>query len=325
MIIDLHADTIGELLVRKDNAQGPYEMDLIHNDLHVNLEKLRQGGAFVQVFALYCPTDDMVQYYQKKLPPDEYFRYACKYFKEQLELASGSIRQVIHFSDISKNQKEGKISALMSMEGAAPADSLEHLQEFYDLGLRMLSFTWNYETRQAFPNSNDPGTHTRGLKAFGFECLAEMNRLGMIMDVSHLSEGGFWDIAMAAKAPFVASHSCARALSDHSRNLSDDMLRELGNKGGVCGVNFYSEFLRLQSNLSTVDDIVRHILHIKNHAGADAIALGSDFDGIKCGLEISSYDKLPGLIEAASAFLTQDELDKLCYKNALRVMKEVLK
>ena len=111
----------------------------------------------------------------------------------------------------------------------------------YDRGVRMIALTWNYENSIGFPNSADPELHASN-SPFGFEVVERMGELGMIVDVSHLSEGGFFDVAEAVKGPFAASHSCARALCGHSRNLTDRQLRVLGDHGGVCGVNFYSSF-----------------------------------------------------------------------------------
>lgn len=150
-----------------------------------------------------------------------------------------------------------------------------------------------------------------------------MNELGIIIDVSHLSDGGVRDVAELSRKPFVASHSCARALCDHSRCLSDDLLRLIGESGGVIGVNFFGIFLRRDSEVTLIEDIVRHVLHIRDKAGIGALAFGSDFDGISSRLEFDDYSGMPLLAAALERYLTPREMDMICSGNALRVMREV--
>ena len=141
----------------------------------------------------------------------------------------------------------------------------------------------------------------------------------MIIDVSHLSEGGFYDVAAHSKKPFAASHSCCRALRDHPRNLTDDQLRVLADAGGVVGINFYDQFLGGRDGYTAVDDIVRHILHVRDMAGVDAIAFGSDFDGIESELEFGDYAGFPQILRALEQHFTEDEIDKISSENFLRV------
>ena len=127
----------------------------------------------------------------------------------------------------------------------------------------------------------------KGLTDFGKEVVAEMERLGMAVDVSHVSDGVFWDVAAIAKKPFLASHSNARAVCGHTRNMTDDMIRKLAEKGGVMGLNIGPEFITFGSEESTVDGMVKQILHIREVGGSDILALGSDFDGIHGKLEVA--------------------------------------
>jgi membrane dipeptidase len=174
----------------------------------------------------------------------------------------------------------------------------------------MLTLTWNYENELAFPNGQ-----TGGLKETGLAFLAEMERLGMIADVSHLGDDGFWDVCRAAKKPFLASHSCCRALRPHRRNLTDPMLKALADRGGIVGVNFYADFLG-ESRESRLADIVRHARHIADTAGVDAVALGSDFDGIDCPLEFGDAAGMPQVAEAlVRGGFTEAEAEKICWKN----------
>ena len=152
-----------------------------------------------------------------------------------------------------------------------------------------------------------------------------MNNLGMIIDVSHLSDGGFYDVSKNSRKPFVASHSNARAISNHPRNLTDDMIRTLALSGGVMGINFEKHFLG-HNNLSRIEDMLAHIQHIKNIGGIDCISLGTDFDGISNkGLEVKNIGEIEKLSMALSKNnFSEEEIEKIFYKNALRVIKEVL-
>ena len=203
---------------------------------------------------------------------------------------------------------------------------MEKLQEYYDKGVRMLRLTWNFANCFGYPNSPDATIMKKGLSAFGKEAVEEMNRLGMIVDVSHLSDGGFWDVVSISKKPFVASHSDARALCNHTRNLSDKMIRAVGEAGGVIGMNQCPEFLYPDSRENRIEDMVKHLLHIRNVGGREVAALGSDFDGITGRFAIEGphqYQKLAGAL--AKAGLSGEEIDEIFFKNVERVIKDVMK
>ena len=202
------------------------------------------------------------------------------------------------------------------------------VDELYEEGVRLMTLTWNYENCIGSPNSANRKVMRKGLKPFGIETVRRMNELGMIVDVSHLSDGGFYDCVKYSEFPIVASHSNARSLCLHPRNLTDEMLRLLGNKGGVAGVNFYSAFLRKEGR-AEISDIVKHILYMIDKAGEDAVALGTDFDGF-------SKEALPGEIRDVEdmwklwerlerAGLTGRQIEKFASGNILRVMNDVLR
>jgi membrane dipeptidase len=154
-----------------------------------------------------------------------------------------------------------------------------------------------------------------------------MNRLGMLIDVSHLSDGGFYDVARYSKQPFVASHSNARECTMHLRNLTDDMIRVLAEKGGIMGLNFESFFLNEgePTALSTVEDMIRHLKHIRNVGGIDVMAIGTDFDGTMHSSEIAHLGEMEKLTVALKKNrFSEEEIDKIYYKNALRIIKQVL-
>lgn len=188
-----------------------------------------------------------------------------------------------------------------------------------------MTLTWNYENCIGFPQSRKEAEHRRGLKEFGIETVERMNDLGMLIDVSHLSEGGFYDVVRYSKKPFVASHSCARALCDHPRNLTDEQLKCIAEAGGVAGVNFYAPFLRKDAEFSAIEDILVHIRYMIRIMGEDFVAFGSDFDGIDCELEMKDYTGFQSLMEGLQREFREETVEKLCYKNVLRVLKEGLK
>jgi membrane dipeptidase len=231
--------------------------------------------------------------------------------------------------DVLKNEREGRMSAILTIEdGRSVQGSLDKLRSYYEMGIRLISLTWNFENCFGYPNSDDRNIMEKGLKEFGREAVEYMNQLGMIVDVSHLSDGGFFDVAKISKKPFVASHSNSRDISPHKRNLTDQMIRILGEKGGVAGINFAPHFLQpdTSTDRSTIELMVRHLNHMKNIGGEDVVALGSDFDGILGDLEVDSINKVPMIFDA----LRRDgwstgQIEKFAYKNTLRVMKEAMK
>ena len=317
MFIDLHCDTL--LTMQQEgctleNAPG-----------HISLEKLTNGGAMLQCFAAFIPSHDCAELYHIRENTWDFFLRQAALFEEMAGMYPDRLAPVRSTADIERNRREGRVSALLTVEdGACIEGRMERLQTMYDLGVRLITLTWNYENCLGYPNSPDPALHKKGLKDFGFEALSEMERLGIVVDVSHLSEGGFRDVAQESKKPFIASHSCARALCDHSRNLTDEQLRALGDAGGVCGVNFYSRFLRANADHTENADILCHMQYIADRAGIEAVALGSDFDGITCTLEMRDYSGLPQLAEQIADRFGTDAAEKICCRNALRVFADVI-
>lgn len=215
-------------------------------------------------------------------------------------------------------------------EGGVLNGSLNRLEELYERGIRLITLTWNYENCIGSPNSRKPDVMERGLKPFGIEAVERMNELGMAIDVSHLSDGGFWDCIRYSRVPVAASHSNARSLCPHPRNLSDEMLRALGEKGGVAGVNFYSAFLREKDGNragAEITDIVRHIRRMMEKAGEEAVALGTDFDGFERealpdGIrDVRDMEKI--WEEMRKDGITPRQIDKIASGNVRRVMREV--
>ena len=271
---------------------------------------------------------------------DSWYTVSClvKTFQEELAANSDLVAQARTGAEIRSNLKAGKLSALLSIEeGGCCMGSLEHLRSLYDAGARMMTLTWNYENELASPNhpckeryfSFDPqrDQENHGLKERGIEFVEAMDDMGMLVDVSHLSDAGFYDVCRIVKGPFVASHSNARAVCGCSRNLTDDMIRSLAEHGGVMGLNFCPEFLepKDQDPRQTLDAIAAHARHIINVGGRECIGIGTDFDGIGGLLDYGTADRMGALAEGLSEKgFTQEEIEGIFYKNVLRVYDDVL-
>ena len=333
--VDMHCDTISALLEMRRKGTYSAGSGLSSNSLHVDLEKLEKGGCILQNFALFVALSAF----------DDPFRECtalADLYYEELEKNKDRIRPVYHYEDIEKNRAEGKLSALLTVEeGGVCKGRLGNLRLLYRLGVRMLTLTWNFPNELGWPNVRMPekdseaapdfttpdGEH--GLTETGFAFLTEMERLGMIVDVSHLSDAGFWDVARTANKPFVASHSNARAVCGHVRNLGDDMIRALAEKGGVTGLNFCPSFLEEErkegESRGSLDAIVTHARHIVNMGGEDCLGLGSDFDGIPTNAAIPDAAHLPHLADALKkAGFSERQIDKIFCENVLRVYREIL-
>ncbi|MBQ1270991.1 MAG: dipeptidase [Clostridia bacterium] len=323
-VIDFHCDTMGERIARSEG-----KVSLRSNDCHISLEKMQKGEGLAQFFAIWIPLHDTAKALGVTMEPYEYFNFVYGKYLEEMEKNKDIIAPAFCLADIERNRANGLMTSILSIEDSVPLDGkIERVQEFYDKGVRLMSLTWNYENSVAYPTSEDPEIMKKGLKPFGLEVIAKMNELGMIIDVSHLNDAGIFDVFKHTKKPIVASHSNARALCNHRRNLTDEMLKLLGENGGLTGLNYCAPFMSeeaAKNNLTTCDDIVRHALYIKNKAGIDAVAFGSDFDGIGNALDFGDYSGMPKVIDALSKHFTDDEIEKICWKNAYRVIGESMK
>ena len=327
--MDLHCDTISAIYEMRQKGR---KTELKENTGQVDLMRLRKGGCFGQNFALFT-------YLKRTKNPYQYGRELFRTFQEELLRNSEEIRQAASVKELLENERNGRMSAILTLEeGAVCEGDTDKLREFYREGVRMMTLTWNFENELAWPNRIDPVSGSfapeteHGLKPKGVEFVELMEELGMAVDVSHLGDAGFWDVAKITKKPFLASHSNARAVAPHVRNLTDEMIRTLAERGGIMGINFCAAFLnheegfRPDGGTSRVDDMVRHIRHIRQVGGIDCIALGTDFDGIGCQLELDSPAGLWRLSDALSADgFTGEEIEKIFWKNTLRFYQEVWK
>lgn len=324
-IADMHCDTIAKLweCKRENNPQ-----QLSHNSLHVDIQRMKKAGYILQNFAMYIDLE-------KDFDPFEYVLELIAIFYEEMEKNKSDISVIKCFNDFLYNEQQGRLSALMTIEeGGCCKGEIENLEKLYALGARMMTLTWNYPNELAYPNiltqeKDNKGfclfDGTKGLTNKGYAFIERMEELGIIIDVSHLSDAGFWDIANHTKKPFVASHSNARALCGHARNLTDEMIRTIADRGGVIGLNFYGCFLNeLANSYSSVERMAIHARHIINIGGSECLGLGSDFDGIDGELEIEECSQMYKLMEALEKQqFTMTQIEKIFYQNTLRVYQEL--
>lgn len=314
--LDLHCDTLMKLA--KSGC-------LDEKKTMVTLSGMRQGGVALQCFADFVPTGMFPGTFRKGLS-GMVFNRLYRNYSAMMARHSDVLFPVLKAADIDRAGENGKIGVLLTIEdGGVFGDELENVEKYYGLGVRLVTLTWNHSNPIGYPNSPDPAVMGKGLTEFGREAVREMERLGMVVDVSHVSDGVFRDVAAMAQKPFLASHSNSRAICGHPRNMTDGMIRRLADAGGVMGLNLGPGFLRDGSSRSQTEDMVRHILHIRDVGGTGVLALGSDFDGIRGDLEVGGPQDWPKLERALKkAGLTEEELDKIWWSNAARVLREVL-
>jgi membrane dipeptidase len=315
-----------------------------HNDLvlqawrgdkpkHMNLSDAADAEFAGGFFALYVPSpnppgDPPPIPYALPLPPriptDEAARIANELYETLQALP-------VTFARSADDFEPGRVTAVVHLEGADPlAPDLSDLQDWYDRGLRSVGLVWSRANAFAegvpfcFPASPDTGP---GLTDAGRELVRACNRLGILVDLSHLNEAGFWDVAEISEAPLVATHSNAHALSQSTRNLTDEQLDAIGRSGGMVGVNFAVSFLR-EDGWNDADtplaEIVRHIDYIANRIGIDHVGFGSDFDGARISDELDGIAGLPKLVAALrEAGYDDAAVDKITSGNWLRIFREI--
>ena len=322
-LIDLHCDMIWKLLMDKDKGES---VDIWENKGAVSLPKLKEADSMAQVFAVFV----YMGKFQGKDRWSKGYEDALRMLDAldaEVENTKGEIQWAKNGEEIERIFCDGKIAGLKSLEeGGVLEEKLNRLSRLYDKGVRLVTLTWNEENCIGYPNSRDRSVMEQGLKKFGVEVIAFMNEKGMLIDVSHLSDQGFWDVIRLSKAPVLASHSNARSLFEHPRNLTDEMLAALGNCGGVAGLNLYPYFID-KKGVSTMEKLAAHLRYMINRAGEDAVAIGTDFDGFDEGtLEIQHIGEMPRFYEYLKQHgFTEQVLEKIWYKNALRLIQEVTK
>jgi len=313
IVFDGHCDTILEIMNHKRTLGKRASTG------HLDIPRMKEGGVDVQFFAVFI--EDIYK-------PDRSLKRTLQLidcFYKEIEKNQDDISLVTNYNQIEEVNSAGKIAAILSIEGGEALEGdLGVLRVLYKLGFRLLTLTWN-QRNQIADGIGESRTGS-GLTKFGLKVIDEMNRLGMLIDVSHLSETGFWDVIKRSKAPIVASHSNCYALCPHLRNLKDEQIKALADKGGVIGITFVPNFLTQEKRKTTVGDVVKHIDYLVEKVGVDYIGLGSDFDGtggLPLGLE--GVDKVPNITgELLDRGYKEKDIKKILGENFLRVFKEVV-
>lgn len=308
----------------------------------MDLPRIREGQMAGGFFAIFSPPaefdahdddNDLNPPYAGALSQKSAHRAATAMFDLRdaiLAAAEGAVRHCTTAADMRNALADGVIGLITHIEGAeAIKADLSNLQEFYDRGLRSLGPVWSRPNVFGvgvpfrFPSSPDVGA---GLTREGEALVRECNRLRIMVDLSHITERGFWDVARLSSAPLVATHSNAHALSASSRNLTDEQLRAIGQSGGMVGLNFANGFLRpdgLWTSATGPDVMLRHLDHMIKVAGEDCVGLGSDFDGARIPGFIKDVSGLPRLVEAMDqAGYGAALIAKLTHQNWLRLLEK---
>ena len=309
-VFDLHCDTALVLLGKNLRQAG----SLRKNEYHVDLERASTLSGYAQCFA--CFTSPLEQLPEGTTVSELFEREMVTVLRE-VEKNKDLISLVYTAGDIRKNQENGKMSAILTIEGPAgfgfdPA----LLEDLYKIGFRITTLGWNEQNVLC-------GSHKTGggLTELGREYVFEAQRLGMLIDVSHISDEAFWDVMDITRGPVIATHSNSRAVHNVSRNLTDDMFKAICQTGGVAGLNMYTEFLGEQATLDTICD---HALHWLELGGEKHIALGGDLDG--CDTLPAGFDGVQDYAKLAQTLLTRGVSEKtvgdIFWNNALEVIEK---
>lgn len=308
-VFDFHCDTALVLLGDDRNQAG----SLRKNSGHIDLERAGKLGGYAQCFA--CFTTDLPEIL-KGVSPIVLFERELATIQREVDKNSNRISIVYSTEEIEENRAAGKMSAILTLEGTAGIDyNPALLEDLWAIGFRVSSLGWN--ERNPLTGSNVTGG---GLTDLGREYVKEAQRLGMRVDVSHISDEGFWDIMKITDAPIIATHSNSRAVFDHSRNITDDMFRAIRETGGVAGYNTCREFTGEPSDLDTICDHILHFMELD--PDGKHIALGGDLDGVDAmpdGFEgVQSYPALARKL--LDRGLTEENVMDIFWNNAICVL-----
>lgn len=313
-ICDCHCDTLTELYNK--NAS------LYKNEQHFDIKRQIALGGGLQFCAIYVPTE--VFRYQGGL------RYTLclldKYNQEIKKLHENGIDVLqVRTAEDAGNVLKHKAATLLAIEeGGAIDGSLEALRCLYELGVRAMTLTWSNRNDIA-DGINEEATGS-GLTLFGKQVVAEMNRLGMLVDVSHISTAGFWSVIETSTKPIIATHSNAKSLCSHPRNLNDEQIKALAQNGGLAGITFAGQFLEEDWHNACIESVYKHIDYMLNLIGNDDhIGFGSDFDGISHPpYNIQGVQDYKPLIEYLSKYYSDKTINKITHQNVINLLQKVL-
>jgi membrane dipeptidase len=334
-------DGHNDVLLRLHEAQGARDFFAESSEGHLDLPRARRGGFGGGLFAVFLPgeqdhepSEPVVPYSHPLSRPvnpvtarETADSLVHLLFRLESE-ADGGLRVVLSAHELERCLAEGAVGAVLHFEGAEPIREVGDLEVLHERGLRSLGLVWSRPNAYGegvpfrFPGSPDTGP---GLTPAGRELLRACNRLGILVDLSHLNLRGFFEVASLSDRPLVASHSNAHALCPSTRNLIDEQLDAVRDSGGIVGINFAVGFLREDGLLEAetpLATVVRHVDYLVERMGIDHVGFGSDFDGAKVPKAIGDVAGLPALLDAlASRGYDEDALRKLAHENWLRVLR----
>ena len=309
-VVDSHCDTILEA------AKGRGKLRKASETGHVDIKRMQEGGVGVQFFAAFIET---------AYKPFSSLTRALQLidtFYTEVDSCGDVLAQGQNMRQIRNDLKAGRMIAVLGIEGGEALNGdLQVLRTIYRLGVRFLGLTWNQRNQLA--DGVGESITGGGLTNFGREVVREMNSLGMIIDLAHISEAGFWDTLEISRQPVIVSHANCYELCNHPRNLNDDQIKSLAENCGVLGLSFVPEFLG--SEMASLDGLLDHVDHVAGLVGTETIAIGSDFDGIDqtpVGLDDSRcYPRITaGLLQRG---YTENEIKGIMGENMLRLMEKV--
>jgi membrane dipeptidase len=339
--IDGHNDTLLDLY--QDGAGVQPFVDG-RGEGHIDLPRARAGGLAAAFFAIFVPPElqtpeaspltDRIPPYDVPLPEPLDGTYARRVADEMIALAleletRDGVQIVRKLADVERALAGGPLGLIVHFEGADAIDAeLEALEPFFERGLRSLGLVWSRPNAFAegvafrFPSTPDTGA---GLTPAGRRLVERGNELGILVDVSHLNERGFWDVADVTTVPLVATHANAHALAPNSRNLTDAQLDEIGRSGGIVGITFHAGMVRGDGRVdptTPLEELLRHLDYVVDRIGIDHVGFGSDFDGAVVLEDVPDAAALPRVVEALrERGYDQDSVAKLAHQNWLRVLR----
>ncbi|WP_306143341.1 dipeptidase [Roseibium sp. MMSF_3412] len=341
-VFDGHNDTLLKLEI--DAIKGTERSFFDRSEKgHMDAVRAKESGFSGGLFAMFVPSNPDQDFSKAFNPNDPVnfqevpqkqaldFTHRMLVRAEQIEAASGGEVVICRTAEENRATVEaGKMAISLHIEGAEAIDTdFQALGDLYNRGLRSLGLVWSRENAygsgvpMAFPASPDTGP---GLTAAGRALVQECNRLGVLLDVSHLNEKGFWDLAGITDRPIVASHSNAHAICESSRNLTDKQLDAIRESGGLVGVNFHVAFLRPDGKHqkdTPLEVVADHVAHLVEHLGEDHVGLGSDFDGCLPPQDLSDVTGLPSLFNVLrERGFDEAALDKLAYRNWISMLEK---
>lgn len=312
-IADMHCDTIVRMY--EENQM------LDKNSLHIDLKKMKKGDYLLQNMAIFLDS-------KKEKDMTNKARDIIKFYNQQTQMFD--VNRVYKYSDIDFN----KINTMLCIEDSEIVP-YENLEEFYNLGIRMITLTWNYPNKVGYPNLDANSIDAfddlyrvddaNGLSEYGKKYIKKMEDLKIIVDVSHTSNKVVEDVLSLSSKPFVASHSNAFSISPVGRNINDKLLLKMFDKECVIGLNLLTEFINDKESVSKIDDLIKHVDHLLDIGGENSIGFGCDFDGIGSTLEIKDSSNIQWIIDAFNKRYNKNTVRKIAFENVLSLYEKVLK